>query len=113
MGGFVEIVEPTMFNKSKGDAWQAVVCRFDHKSEFLLGTTAAEILRCASTTSAWTTKLICPDAAMTFSNWYSAATCAQAPTLFARIHIKPLVNGGRKLTPFRRCQDGAAAGDPA
>lgn len=45
LGGFVEQVNPSAFNKSRGDDWPGVVARFDHENAFLLGTTAARTLR--------------------------------------------------------------------
>jgi hypothetical protein len=45
LGGFVEQVAPTSFNKSRGDDWPGVVARFDHENAFLLGTSAARTLR--------------------------------------------------------------------
>ena len=44
---FVEIVEPSCFNRSRADDWPGVVCRFDHDSRMLLGTTASGTLRLA------------------------------------------------------------------
>lgn len=45
LGGFVEQVAPSAFNKSRGDDWPGVVARYDHENAFLLGTTAARTLR--------------------------------------------------------------------
>lgn len=45
LGSFVEIVERTFFNKSRADSWPGVICRFNHKDDFLLGTTASGTLR--------------------------------------------------------------------
>jgi hypothetical protein len=42
---FVEIVEPSFFNRSRSDDWPGVVCRFDHNNMMLLGTTASGTLR--------------------------------------------------------------------
>jgi HK97 family phage prohead protease len=44
LGGFIEEVERSFFNKSRGDGWPDVLCRFDHENAFLLGTTAARTL---------------------------------------------------------------------
>lgn len=44
LGGFIEVVERSFFNKSRGDNWPDVLCRFDHENAFLLGTTAARTL---------------------------------------------------------------------
>jgi HK97 family phage prohead protease len=41
LGGFRERVMPTFFNKSKSDDWPGVVCRWNHKDDFLLGTTSS------------------------------------------------------------------------
>ena len=42
---FVEIVEPSFFDRSKADGWPGVVCRFDHSNAMLLGATASGTLR--------------------------------------------------------------------
>ena len=44
LGGFVEEVDPAAFNKSLGDK-VPVVARFNHKDDYLLGTTEANTLR--------------------------------------------------------------------
>jgi HK97 family phage prohead protease len=44
LGGFVEQVDPDAFNKSLGDK-VPVVARFNHKDDYLLGTTEANTLR--------------------------------------------------------------------
>lgn len=44
LGGFVEEIDPKAFNKSLADK-VPVVARFNHKDDFLLGTTEAETLR--------------------------------------------------------------------
>ena len=44
LGGFVEQVNTTAFNESRTDNWPDVVCRFNHKDDFLLGTTHARTL---------------------------------------------------------------------
>lgn len=43
LGGFVEVVNPAFFNKSRGDGWPSVLARYNH--ELLLGTTKAGTLR--------------------------------------------------------------------
>jgi len=43
LGGFVEVVDPGFFNKSRGDGWPGVVARYNH--EILLGSTKAGTLR--------------------------------------------------------------------
>lgn len=45
LGGFVEVVNRTAFNKAMGDGWHGVVARFNHDSAFTLGTTHARTLR--------------------------------------------------------------------
>lgn len=47
LGGFVEIVDPGAFNKSRGDGWPDVIARYNHDDNMLLGTTAAGTLRCS------------------------------------------------------------------
>src|SRR5258708_6745621 len=32
---FIEMVDPHAFNKSRGDGWSDVVCRWNHKDDFL------------------------------------------------------------------------------
>ena len=44
LGGFVERVEPTAFNQSRQMNWPGAVCRYDHDSSMLLGTTAGRTL---------------------------------------------------------------------
>lgn len=44
LGGFVEIVEPTSFNKSRADGFPGAVCRYNHDPNFILGTTAGRTL---------------------------------------------------------------------
>ena len=44
LGGFVEVVERSFFNKSRGDGWPDVMCRYNHDDNMLLGTTAARTL---------------------------------------------------------------------
>lgn len=45
LGGFVEQIAPTFFNKSRGDGWPGVVARYNHDDNQLLGTTRAGTLR--------------------------------------------------------------------
>lgn len=49
LGGFVEMLEPTFFNKSRGDGWpgagQGVMARYNHDDNMLLGTTSSGSLR--------------------------------------------------------------------
>jgi HK97 family phage prohead protease len=45
MQGFREVVTNSFFNKSRGDGWPGVVCRFEHNRLMLLGTSAAGTLR--------------------------------------------------------------------
>jgi HK97 family phage prohead protease len=44
LGGFVERVAPTFFNKSKGDGWPDVMARYNHDDNMLLGTTGGNTL---------------------------------------------------------------------
>lgn len=44
LGGFVEDIDPTAFNKSRGDGWPDVMARYNHDDNLLLGTVAAETL---------------------------------------------------------------------
>lgn len=45
LGGFVEIVNPSFFNKSRGDGWPDVLARYNHDDNMLLGTTGGGTLR--------------------------------------------------------------------
>lgn len=45
LGGFVEQLDPTVFNQSRGDGWPDVMARYNHDDNQLLGTTAAGTLR--------------------------------------------------------------------
>jgi HK97 family phage prohead protease len=45
LGGFVERVAPTTFNKSRGDGWPGVVARYNHDDNMLLGTSDSGTLR--------------------------------------------------------------------
>jgi uncharacterized protein len=44
LGGFVEEVAPTFFNKSRGDGWPDVLARYNHDDNMLLGTTGGGTL---------------------------------------------------------------------
>lgn len=44
LGSFVETVGGSFFNKSRGDGWPDVVCRFNHDDNMLLGTVAGRTL---------------------------------------------------------------------
>jgi HK97 family phage prohead protease len=48
LGGFVEQVARSAFTTSKTDGWPDVVCRYNHKDDWLLGTTHARTLRLAT-----------------------------------------------------------------
>lgn len=39
LGGFVEVIESSFFNKSRGDGWPEVMARYNHDDNMLLGTT--------------------------------------------------------------------------
>jgi HK97 family phage prohead protease len=45
LGGFVERIAPTAFNRSRGNDWPDVMARYNHDDNQLLGTTAAQTLR--------------------------------------------------------------------
>jgi hypothetical protein len=45
LGGFVEQVNRNAFDESKTEGWPDVVCRFNHKDDYLLGTTYARTLQ--------------------------------------------------------------------
>lgn len=45
LGGFVEQVSPSFFNKSRGDGWPDVLARYNHDDNMLLGTTGGGTLR--------------------------------------------------------------------
>lgn len=47
LGGFVEVVEPSAFNKSRGDGWPDVACRYNHDDFYVMGTTVARTLSLA------------------------------------------------------------------
>lgn len=44
LGGFVERVMPTAFDEARNAGWENVVCRFNHKEDLVLGTSAAGTL---------------------------------------------------------------------
>lgn len=45
LGGFIERVAPDAFNEARAGGWTDVVCRFNHDSNYVLGTTGADTLR--------------------------------------------------------------------
>lgn len=45
LGGFVEVITRSFFNKSAGDGWPDVLARYNHDDNMLLGTTASGTLR--------------------------------------------------------------------
>lgn len=45
LGGFVERIDPSFFNKSRGDGWPGVIARHNHDDNMLLGTAGAGTLR--------------------------------------------------------------------
>lgn len=45
LGGFIERVAPDAFSEARAGGWPDVVCRFNHNSDLVLGTTAADTLR--------------------------------------------------------------------
>jgi hypothetical protein len=45
LGGFVEVVDPGFFNKSRGDGWPDVLARYNHNDNMLLGTARSGTLR--------------------------------------------------------------------
>lgn len=45
LGGFVERLNPAVFNDSRGRDWPDVVARFNHSDDWLLGTTAGGTLK--------------------------------------------------------------------
>jgi uncharacterized protein len=47
LGGFVEWIDPTAFNKSRGDGWPGVMARYNHDDNQLLGTTEGRTLSLA------------------------------------------------------------------
>ena len=47
LGGFVESIRTSFFNKSRGDGWPNVMARHNHDDNMLLGTSGAGTLRLA------------------------------------------------------------------
>ena len=47
LGGFHEKVLPTAFKRAMEEGWQNVVCRYNHKEDYVLGTTGADTCRLA------------------------------------------------------------------
>ncbi len=45
LGGFIEVIDPAAFRKSRGDGWPEVMARYNHDDNMMLGTTAARTLR--------------------------------------------------------------------
>lgn len=45
LGGFVEVIAPTAFNRARGNDWPDVMARYNHDDNMLLGTTSAGTLR--------------------------------------------------------------------
>ena len=45
LGGFVEVIAPEAFRKSRGDGWPDVMARYNHDDNMMLGTTSARTLR--------------------------------------------------------------------
>ena len=45
LGGFVEVIRSSFFNKSRGDGWPNVMARHNHDDNMLLGTSGAGTLR--------------------------------------------------------------------
>lgn len=45
LGGFVEVVRPSFFNRSRSFDWPDVLARYNHDDNMLLGSTAAGTLR--------------------------------------------------------------------
>lgn len=45
LGGFHEKVLPTAFNRAMEEGWPDVVCRYNHKDDYVLGTTGADTCR--------------------------------------------------------------------
>jgi HK97 family phage prohead protease len=44
LGGFIEVIDPRFFNKSRGDGWPDVMARYNHDDNMLLGTTGGGTL---------------------------------------------------------------------
>lgn len=45
LGGFVERVAPSFFDVARRDGWPDVLCRYNHKDDYLMGSTAGRTLR--------------------------------------------------------------------
>lgn len=45
LGGFVERYDPAFFNKSRGDGFPEVICRYNHDDNMLLGSTRGRTLQ--------------------------------------------------------------------
>lgn len=45
LGGFVERIAPSAFNKSRGNGWAGVIARYNHDDNMLLGTIGGGTLR--------------------------------------------------------------------
>ncbi|MCW2687200.1 MAG: phage prohead protease, family [Mycobacterium sp.] len=45
LGGFIERIAPSFVDKSRGDGWPGVVCRFNHQDEYILGATRSGTLQ--------------------------------------------------------------------
>lgn len=45
LGGFIEVINPSAFNDSRGRDWPDVLARYNHDDNLLLGTTSARTLR--------------------------------------------------------------------
>jgi uncharacterized protein len=45
LGGFVEVIAPSAFNRSRGNGWPDVMARYNHDDNMLLGTSTARTLR--------------------------------------------------------------------
>ena len=45
LGGFIEVIDPAAFNRSRGNDWPDVMARYNHDDMALLGTTSAQTLR--------------------------------------------------------------------
>lgn len=47
LGGFIEVIDPAAFNRSRGNGFPDVMARYNHDDNMLLGTTGAGTLRLA------------------------------------------------------------------
>jgi hypothetical protein len=45
LGGFIEVVTPSAFNRTRGRGWPDVIARYNHDDNMLLGTTGGGTLR--------------------------------------------------------------------